>query len=51
MAMCAARVTSPEAFLSALERALGGGGPYVIEIDVPKDSETDPWAFVHPAKP
>jgi acetolactate synthase I/II/III large subunit len=47
----AARVTSPEAFRSVLEKALGYGGPYLIDIEVPRDSETSPWAFIHPAKP
>jgi acetolactate synthase-1/2/3 large subunit len=47
----AARVTSPEAFRPALEKALADGGPYLIAIEVPKDSETSPWAFIHPAKP
>jgi acetolactate synthase-1/2/3 large subunit len=47
----AARVTSPEAFRPALEKALADGGPYLIAIEVPRDSETSPWAFIHPAKP
>ena len=47
----AARVTSPEAFRPALEKALAHGGPYLIAIEVPRDSETTPWAFIHPAKP
>jgi acetolactate synthase-1/2/3 large subunit len=47
----ATRVTSPETFRSALEKALADGGPYLIAIEVPKDSETSPWAFIHPAKP
>jgi acetolactate synthase-1/2/3 large subunit len=47
----AARVTSPEEFRPALEKALADGGPYVIVIEVPKDSETTPWTFIHPAKP
>jgi acetolactate synthase-1/2/3 large subunit len=47
----AARVTSPEAFRPALEKALADGGPYVIAIEVPRDSEVSPWAFIHPAKP
>ncbi len=47
----AARVTSPEAFRPALEKALAHGGPYLIVIEVPKDSETTPWTFIHPAKP
>ena len=47
----AARVTSPDRFRPALERALADGGPYVIAIEVPTDSEVSPWAFIHPAKP
>src|SRR5437868_14941777 len=46
----AARVTSPDPFRSALEKALADGGHYVIEIEVPPDSEVSPWAFIHPAK-
>ena len=47
----AARVTSPETFRPALEKALADGGPYVIAIEVPRDSEVSPWAFIHPAMP
>jgi acetolactate synthase I/II/III large subunit len=47
----AARVTSPETFRAVLEKALADGGPYVIAIEVPKDSEVSPWTFIHPAKP
>jgi acetolactate synthase-1/2/3 large subunit len=47
----AARVTSPESFRPALEKALADGGPYLIAIEVPKDSEVSPWAFIHPPKP
>jgi acetolactate synthase-1/2/3 large subunit len=47
----AVRVTSPETFRPALEKALADGGPYVIVVEVPKDSETTPWTFIHPAKP
>jgi acetolactate synthase-1/2/3 large subunit len=47
----AARVTSPETFRPALEKALADGGPYLIAIDIPRDSETSPWAFIHPKKP
>jgi acetolactate synthase I/II/III large subunit len=47
----AARVSSPEAFRPALEKALADGGPYVIAVEVPRDSETNPWAFIHPARP
>jgi len=47
----AARVTSPDQFRPALEKALADGGPYVIAIEVPTDSESTPWEFIHPAKP
>jgi acetolactate synthase-1/2/3 large subunit len=47
----AARVTSPETFRPALEKALADGGPYLIDIEVPRDSEVSPWTFIHPAKP
>jgi acetolactate synthase-1/2/3 large subunit len=47
----AARVTTPGTFRPALEKALADGGPYLIVVEVPKDSETSPWAFIHPAKP
>ena len=47
----AARVISPDQFRPALEKALADGGPYVIAIEVPTDSEVSPWAFIHPAKP
>jgi len=47
----AARVTSPEGFRSALEKALADGGPYVISVEVPTGSEVNPWAFIHPPKP
>jgi acetolactate synthase I/II/III large subunit len=47
----AARVTSPDHFRPALEKALRDGGPYLIDIEVPRDSEVNPWAFIHPTKP
>jgi len=47
----AARVTSPDGFRPVLEKALAAGGPYLIDIEVPRDSEVSPWAFIHPAKP
>jgi acetolactate synthase I/II/III large subunit len=47
----AARVTSSDHFRPALEKALAHGGPYLIDIEVPRDSEVSPWAFIHPAKP
>jgi acetolactate synthase-1/2/3 large subunit len=47
----AARVTSPDHFRPALEKALADGGPYLIAIEVPRDSEVTPWTFIHPARP
>ncbi|MFL6839288.1 MAG: thiamine pyrophosphate-dependent enzyme [Bradyrhizobium sp.] len=49
--VAAARVTSPDHFRPALEKALVDGGPYVIAIEVPTDSEVSPWTFIHPPKP
>lgn len=46
----AARVTSPDQFRPALEKALADGGPYLISIEVPTDSESTPWEFIHPAR-
>ena len=45
------RVTSPDHFRPALEKALADGGPCLIDIEVPTDSEVSPWKFIHPAKP
>ncbi|MFC0239946.1 thiamine pyrophosphate-dependent enzyme [Rhodopseudomonas telluris] len=47
----ASRVTSPDHFRPALEKALAAGGPQLIAIDVPRDSEASPWPFIHPPKP
>jgi acetolactate synthase-1/2/3 large subunit len=47
----AARVTSPDHFGPALEKAIAHGGPYLIAIEVPRDSEVTPWTFIHPARP
>jgi acetolactate synthase-1/2/3 large subunit len=47
----ASRVTSPDHFRSALEKALAHGGPTLIAIEVPTDSETSPWKFIHPTRP
>jgi acetolactate synthase-1/2/3 large subunit len=46
----AARVTSPDQFRPTLEKALADGGPYLIAIEVPTDSEVNPWAFIAPAR-
>jgi len=47
----AIRVTAPDQFRGALEKALAAGGPYLIDIEVPRDSEVTPWTFIHPARP
>jgi acetolactate synthase-1/2/3 large subunit len=49
--VAASRVTSPDQFRAALEKALAHGGPYLIDIEIARDSETTPWTFIHPAKP
>jgi acetolactate synthase I/II/III large subunit len=46
----ASRVTSPDHFKPALEKALAHGGPYLIAVEVPRDSEVTPWTFIHPAR-
>jgi acetolactate synthase I/II/III large subunit len=46
-----ARVESPSELQPALERALAADRPALIEIVVPRDSEADPWRFIHPPKP
>jgi acetolactate synthase-1/2/3 large subunit len=46
-----ARVSSPDAFRPALERALTDGRPYAIVVEVPKDSEASPWPLLHPPRP
>jgi acetolactate synthase-1/2/3 large subunit len=48
--VAASRVTSPDHFRPALEKALAHSGPYLIAIEVPKDSETTPWTFIHPMR-
>jgi acetolactate synthase-1/2/3 large subunit len=42
-----ARVRSPKEFRPVLERALASGGPWLIDIEVPRDSESDPWRFIY----
>ena len=49
--VAAARVTAPDQFKAAMEKALAHGGPYLISVEVPRDSEVSPWAFIHPPKP
>jgi acetolactate synthase I/II/III large subunit len=49
--VAASRVSSPDQFRPALENALSHDGPYLIAIEVPRDSEVSPWTFIHPPKP
>jgi acetolactate synthase-1/2/3 large subunit len=49
--VAAARVTAPEQFKAAMEKALAHRGPYLISVEVTRDSEVSPWAFIHPPKP
>jgi acetolactate synthase-1/2/3 large subunit len=49
--VAASRVTAPDHFRPALEKALAAGKPYLIAVEVPRDSEVTPWTFIHPAKP
>lgn len=49
--VAAARVTAPDQFKAAMEKALSHGGPYLISVEVTRDSEVSPWAFIHPPKP
>jgi acetolactate synthase-1/2/3 large subunit len=48
--VAASRVTAPDHFKPALEKALAHGGPSLIVVEVPRDSEVTPWTFIHPAK-
>ncbi|UPJ40560.1 hypothetical protein IVB40_25090 [Bradyrhizobium sp. 40] len=49
--VASARVTAPDQFKAAMEKALAHGGPCLISIEVTRDSEVSPWAFIHPPKP
>src|SRR5262249_36493894 len=49
--IAASRVTAPDQFRAALEKALAHDGPYLIAIEVPRDSEVTPWTFIHTARP
>lgn len=49
--VAAARVTAPDQFKAVLEKALSHSAPYLISVEVTRDSEVSPWAFIHPPKP
>lgn len=42
------RVASPQALRPVLEAAFTADTPTLIEVVVPKGSDTSPWAFLHP---
>jgi acetolactate synthase I/II/III large subunit len=44
------RVTAPDHFKPALEKALAHRGPSLIAVEVPRDSEVTPWTYIHPAR-
>jgi len=48
--VAASRVTAPDHFKPALEKALAHGGPSLIAVEVPRDSEVTPWTYIHPAR-
>jgi acetolactate synthase-1/2/3 large subunit len=45
-----ARVSSPDAFRSVLEKAIASNKPWIIDIDLERNSEVNPWRFIHPAR-
>jgi acetolactate synthase I/II/III large subunit len=45
------RVASPEALRAGLARALDSGEPWLIEVPVARDAESDPWRFLQPQAP
>jgi acetolactate synthase-1/2/3 large subunit len=44
-----ASVNTPAALRPVLERALAADKPWLIEVQVPRGSEGDPWQFIHPS--
>jgi acetolactate synthase I/II/III large subunit len=44
--IAATRVATPAALRPALERALAADAPVLIEVEVPRDSESSPWEFI-----
>jgi acetolactate synthase I/II/III large subunit len=46
--VAASRVTSPDHFRPALEKALAHRGPSLIAIEIARDSEVSPWSFIRP---
>ena len=46
-----ARVSTPDSLRAILPKALATNAPWVIEIDVPTNTEANPWRFIHPPHP
>ncbi|QXI31214.1 thiamine pyrophosphate-dependent enzyme [Pseudomonas vanderleydeniana] len=42
------RVNTPAQLRPVLERAFAAGKPVLIEVTVPRGSDTSPWTFLHP---
>lgn len=42
------RVATPQALRPVLERAFAAERPVLIEVTVPRGSDSDPWRFLHP---
>ncbi len=47
----ACRVNTPAALREALARMIDLNAPSLIEVQVPRGSETSPWSFLHPKPP
>ena len=45
------KANDPAALRSALERAIQSDAPALIEVPVPRGSESSPWPFIHPTPP
>jgi acetolactate synthase I/II/III large subunit len=49
--LAAFRADTPPGLRQSLEKALALDAPCLIEVPVPKGSETSPWPFLHPPPP
>ena len=45
------RASTPAELRSTLSTALGADAPVLIEVPVPRGSDTSPWSFLHPTPP
>ena len=46
-----AKVDTPEDLRTALTEALAANAPSVIEVEVPRGTDSSPWPFIHPEPP